>query len=94
MAVGCGCRSLVNYKLFFEFIKAPHKSLQKTPKEAPKTTPKKPKIQIENRRKRHRDSDSTDATLKQDYVENDLGPAECAERSRRPTGDGVLDTEA
>ena len=57
-----------------------HKSLQKTPQEAPKTTRNKPKIQIENRRKRHRDSDSTDATLKQDYVENDLGPAECAER--------------
>ena len=35
---------------------------------------------MENRRKRHRDCDSTDATLKQHYVENDLGPAECAER--------------
>ena len=43
-------------------------------------TPKEPKLKIENRCNRHRHSDSTDATLKQHYVENDLGPAECAER--------------
>mgnify|MGYP001233387209 CR=1 FL=1 len=43
-------------------------------------TPKKPKLQMENRCKRHRHSDSTDANLKQHCVDNDLGPAECAER--------------
>ena len=43
-------------------------------------TPKEPKLKIENRCNRHRHSDSIDATLKQHYVENDLGPAECAER--------------
>ena len=44
-------------------------------------TPKEPKLKIENRCNRHRHNDSIDATLKQHYVENDLGPAECAERS-------------
>ena len=43
-------------------------------------TPKEPKLKIENRCNRHRHSDFTNTTLKQHYVENDLGPAECAER--------------
>ena len=52
----------------------------KTPKNAAKTTSQRNQNLIENRSKRHRDSDSTDATLKQYCVENDLSPAECAER--------------
>ena len=54
-------------------------------------TPKKPKLQKENRCNRHRANHSIDTTLKQRCVENDLGPAECAERSAAPPGDGVLD---
>ena len=64
----------------------PPKKCEKTPvserqqKRHLTDTPKEPKLKIENRCNRHRHSDSTDATLKQHYVENDLGPAECAER--------------
>ena len=57
---------------------------QRPPKDTEKSiqtdTPKKPKLQMENRCKRHRDSDFTDATLEQHCVDNGLGPAECAER--------------
>ena len=58
----------------------PQRPPKGTQKSSQNDTPKKPKFKMENRCKRHRDSDSTDATLKQHYVENDLGPAECAER--------------
>ena len=69
--------------------KGPPNDPQKTPRDAisihkdlrhSNDTPKEPKLKIENRCNRHRHSDSIDATLKQHYVENDLGPAECAER--------------
>ena len=64
-----------------------HKGVQKTPDENTQNdTPKKPKLKMENRCKRHRDSDSTDATLKQHCVDNDLSLAECAERSAAPPG--------
>ena len=56
------------------------KASKRHPKRHSNDTPKEPKLKIENRCNRHRHSDSTDATFKQHYVENDLGPAECAER--------------
>ena len=56
------------------------KASKRHPKRHSNDTPKEPKLKIENRCNRHRRSDSTDATIKQHYVENDLGPAECAER--------------
>ena len=57
-----------------------HKGLRKATKRHLTDTPKEPKLKIENRCNRHRDSDSIDATLKQHCVDNELGPAECAER--------------
>ena len=56
------------------------KASKRHPKKHQKDTPKEPKLKMENRCKSHRDSDSTNATLKQQCVDNDLSPAECAER--------------
>ena len=74
-----------------KYIQMISKTLQKEPfghtkvskrheKHTQDDTPKKPKLKTENRCNRYRDSSSNDATSKQQCVENDLGPAECAER--------------
>ena len=56
------------------------KASKRHPKNHQKDTPKEPKLKMENRCKSHRDRDSTNATLNQQCVDNDLSPAECAER--------------
>ena len=71
------------------------KASKRHPKKHQKDTPKEPKLKMENRCKSHRDSDSTNATLKQHCVDNDLSPAECAERLNPPPprrGWSVLDS--
>ena len=50
------------------------------PKRHLKRHPKVPTLEKKNRCDRQRASSFTDATFKQHCFENDLGPAECAER--------------